>query len=138
MSATVVYLNWSNVTFGAATIARVTNVGLSLGGELLGFAGDNNRYETVIANTINRPSVSITSADVSTLMNFGPGTSGTITATQLDALGATNGAVNWTIVNAVHGNTDDSGPWGNWATATANFRCYSSDGSTNPFSFTRS
>ena len=40
--------------------------------------------------------------------------------------------------NAVHQNTDDAGQWGHFATATATFRAYASDGATNPLSFTRS
>ena len=92
----------------------------------------------MIANNINRPRCSITSGDAATLMGIAPGTSGTITATQNDALGAVGGAINWTMTNAVHANTDDSGHWGHFATATATFRAYASDGATNPLSFTRS
>jgi hypothetical protein len=138
MSASAVQLNWSSVEFASTPITRVTQIAMSLGGELIGFAGDNNRYETIIANNINRPSVQITGGDVATLMDIGPGTAGTITGTQLDALGATGGSIVWTISNAVHGNSDNSGPWGNFATATASFRCYSADGATSPFAFTRS
>ena len=66
------------------------------------------------------------------------GTSGTITATQNDALGGAAGAINWTLSNSVHQSTDDTGQWGHFATATATFRAYAADGATNPLSFTRS
>lgn len=138
MAATAVQLNWENVTFGSTSITRVTSINFTLGGELLAFAGDNDRYSVVVANNMNRPGCTITSADVATLMSLGPGTSGTISATQLDAEGATGGAINWTLINAVHGNTDDSGPFSQWASATASFMAYSADGQTSPFSFTRS
>jgi hypothetical protein len=109
----------------------------SQGGELIEFSGDNNRYPVVIANNVSRPRCSITSGDVATLMGINPGASGTITATQLDALQATGGAVNWTLTSAVHENSDDTGQWGQFASATATFRAYASDGATNPLSFTR-
>ncbi len=124
--------------FASTNLTRVTSVAFSQGGELIEFSGDNNRYPVVIANNINRPRCSITSGDVATLMSIAPGTSGTITATQNDAMGAVGGAVNWTMTNAVHANTDDNGHWGRFATATATFRAYASDGATNPLSFTRS
>ena len=87
MSATALQLNWTNVQFASTSLVRVTSVTFSQGGELIEFAGDNNRYPVVIANNFNRPRCSITSGDVATLMSIAPGTSGTITATQNDALG---------------------------------------------------
>ena len=137
MAATALQLNWTNVAFASTNITRVTSVMFSQGGELIEFSGDNNRYPVVIANNINRPRCSITSGDVATLMNITPGTSGTITATQADAMAATGGAINWTLTTAVHENTDDSGQWGQFASGTATFRAYASDGATNPLSFTR-
>ena len=138
MSATALQLNWTGVQFASTNLTRVTSVTFSQGGELIDFAGDNNRYPVVIANSISRPRCSITSGDAATLMNITPGTSGTIAATQNDALGAAGGAINWTMSNAVLQNTDDTGEWGQFATATATFRAYAADGATNPLSFTRS
>jgi hypothetical protein len=139
MSATALQLNWTNVQFASTNITRVTSVMFSQGGELIEFSGDNNRYPVVIANSINRPRCSITSGDVYTLTNpavLAPGMSGTIIASQLDALGASGGTVDWQLQNAVHENTDNTGQWGQFATATATFRAYSSDGVTNPLSVT--
>jgi hypothetical protein len=137
MSATNLQLNWNNVSFGSTAITRVTSVMFSQGGELIEFAGDNNRYPVVIANNMNQPRCSVSSGDVGTLMGIAPGTSGTLVATQIDALAATGGAINWTLVNAVHETTDDRGPFSQFASGTATFRAYSSDGATNPPSFTR-
>jgi hypothetical protein len=137
MSATNLQLNWTGVQFASTNLTRVTSVTFSQGGQLIEFAGDNNRYPVVIANNINRPRASITSGDVATLMGIAPGTSGQIQATQVDALAATGGNVLWVLANAVHENTDDTGQFGQFANATATFRAYSSDGSTNPLSFTR-
>lgn len=137
MSATALQLNWTSVEFASTSISRVTSVMFSQGGELLEFRGDNDRYPVVIANNLNRPRCSITSGDVATLMAIAPGTTGTIAATQADALGAVGGSIVWTLANAVHENTDEAGQWGHFATATATFRAYSSDGTTNPLSFAR-
>jgi hypothetical protein len=134
MAATALQLNWTNVQFASTSLTRVTSVTFSQGGELIEFAGDNNRFPVVIANNICRPRCSITSGDVATLMSVTPGTSGTILATQPDALNATGGAINWQMTNAVHQNTDDTGRWGHFATATATFRAYSTDGVTPPLS----
>ncbi len=137
MSATALQLNWTAVEFATTALTRVTAVTFSQGGELIEFAGDNNRYPVVMANNINRPRCSITSGDVATLFGIAPGTSGSITATQADALGAVGGSIVWTMTNAVHADTEESGNWGRFATATATFRAYASDGATNPLSFTR-
>jgi hypothetical protein len=138
MSATALQLNWNSVEFASTPLTRVTSITFDQGGELIEFAGDNDRYPVVIANPMNRPRCSITSADVATLMGITPGTSGTIAATQVDALQATGGSVVLTLANAVHESTRDTGQFGQFATATASFRAYSSDGVTNPLSFTRS
>jgi hypothetical protein len=138
MSATALQLNWTNVQFATTYITRVTSVMFGQGGELIEFSGDNARYPQVIANSVSRPKCSITSGDAATLLGINVGASGTITATQLDALAATGGAINFSLTNAVHENTDDIGQWGQFASATATFRAYASDGATNPLSFTRS
>lgn len=138
MPATNLQLNWSSVQFASTNLTHVTSVTFDQGGELIEFSGDNNRYPVVVANNVNRPKCSITSSDVGTLMGIATGTCGLITATQVDALQATGGGINWSLANAVHETTQDAGQWGQFATATAKFRAYSSDGTTNPLSFTRS
>jgi hypothetical protein len=138
MAATGLQLNWTSVSFASTNLTHITSVMFSQGGEIIEFAGDNNRYPIIMANNMNRPQASITSGDVASLMNIAPGTSGSLTATQVDALAATGGAINWTLSNAVHENTEDTGQFSQFAQAKATFRAYSSDGSTNPLSFTRS
>lgn len=138
MAATGLNLNWSAVSFAGSTLTRVTSVMFGQGGELIEFSGDNSRYPQVIANSMNRPRCSITSGDVAALMAIAPGASGTISATQADALAAAGGAIVWTMVTAVHENSDDTGAFSQFASATATFRAYAADGITNPLSFTRS
>jgi hypothetical protein len=142
MSATALQLNWTNVAFtptsgSAVTITRVTSCSFNQGTELIDFSGDNDRYPVVIANSVNRPSCDITSGDVATLFGIGGGTGGSVAATQLDALGATGGSIDWAMINCVSGGAQQSGQWGQFATATLHVRCYSTDGTTNPLSFTR-
>ena len=137
MAATALQLNWTNVSHNAVALTRVTSVMFDQGGELIEFSGDDNRYPVVLARNISRPKASITGGDVAGLMNILAGQSGTLLATQKDALGQSGGDVLWTLANAVHESSQDSGQWGQFATATASFRAYSADGSTNPLSFGR-
>lgn len=130
-------MNWTGVAFGSTSLSRVTSVVFSQGGELVEFAGDNNRYPVVIANNMNRPRCTISSGDVASLMGIVPGSSGQIQATQIDALAAVGGNVLWVMANAVHESTTDTGHFGHLATGSATFRAYSADGITNPLSFTR-
>lgn len=138
MSATNLQLNTYNVQFNSTNIKKVTSFSPNPGGELIKFSGDNDRYPTVIANAMNNPTVSVTTGDIGTMQGFAPGTVSTITATMGDALAASGGAINWTISNAVFRNHTPSQPHGNFGSTTAEFDCYSSDGSTSPFSISRS
>lgn len=137
MAATNLQLNWSGVTFATTPITEVTSVAFDQGGELIGFSGDNARYDVVIVNNVSHPTCSITSGDVANLMGIAPGTTGAIAAIQIDAKAATGGNVVWALANAVHESSQDTGQWGQFGSATASFKAYSSDGSTNPLSFTR-
>jgi hypothetical protein len=136
MSATGIQLNWTNVQFASTNLTRVTALTVDQGGEAIAFNGDNDRYDSVIARNVSRPSVQITSGDVATMMALGG--QGTIVAEQLDGLGAVGGNINWTISNAIHITSNDSGSWGQFATSTSTFRCYSADGQTNPVNIGRS
>jgi hypothetical protein len=136
MAATGLQLNWTNVQFATTNITRVTAITFDQGGEVIAFNGDNDKYDSVVARNVSRPSCHITSGDVATIMGLSG--SGTITATQSDALGATSGGVTWTLSNAVHVTSNDRGSWGQFATSTASFRSYASDGQTNPMSLARS
>jgi len=134
MAAAKLQLNWTGVTFASTSIAHVSSVMFGQGGELINFAGDNARYPQIIANNVSRPRCSITSGDIYTIMNFTTGQSGTISAVQKDAASGINGDITWTLSGAVHENSQQTGQWGQFASATATFQAYASDGSTNPLS----
>jgi hypothetical protein len=137
MSATKAQINWTAVAFGTVAITRVTNASVGQGGSLIKFKGDTDLYPTIIANVDSEPHMSITTADVGNLMNFGPGTAGTLTATLNDAKMAAGGSVVFTMVNAVFENADTQAQHAQFGSVTGTWQAFSSDGSTNPLSFTR-
>jgi hypothetical protein len=138
MAATKANINWTGVAFNSTAITRVTNASIGQGGQLIKFKGDTDIYPTIIANVDNEPHASITTADVGTMMGFIPGTSATLSATLNDAKNASGGAVVFTLANAVFENADTQAQHAQFGSVTGTWQCYSSDGSTNPLSFTRS
>lgn len=58
-------------------------------------------------------------------------------ATLNDAKGLTGGAVVFALANAVFENAEASGHHAQFATVAGTWQAYSSDGVTNPLSFTR-
>ncbi len=137
MSATRAQINWASVTFGSTAITRITTGGFGQGGKLLRFKGDTDMYSTIIANVTNEPNATFTTADVGTVMGIIPGTTNTLTATLNDAKGATGGSVVFTMVNAVFENADTSAQHAQFGTVTGTWQAFSTDGETNPLSFTR-
>lgn len=116
------------------------------GANLLTYAGDNARYPQVIANNMNNPRLSVSSADIGTLWlsypgPFTPGTQGIITANHLDALAAANGGVLFQFGGnnafAVVEGPDDSGPFSQWGTGNLSFMACAPDGQTNPLTVSR-
>lgn len=138
MSATGVNLNWSPVAFNSITLNKITQGTFNQGGKLTPFSGDNDFYPTVMANTMNDPSASFTSANVGIFMGIAPGTTSTLTATLNDARAQTGGGVNFVLINAMFQDANTSASHAQYATVTGNWLAYSSDGQTSPLSFTRS
>jgi hypothetical protein len=143
MAITKAQINWTAVAFtptgGSATsITRVTTGSFGQGGRLIKFKGDTDLYPTVIAAPTIEPHASFTTADVGTMMGFAPGTTGALAATLNDAKAAVGGAVVFALANAVFENASATGHHGEFATVTGTWHAFSSDGVTNPLSFTRS
>lgn len=137
MAATKLQSNWTAVSHGTTPITRVSQVTFSQGGSLATFAADGDRFPTVVVNLMNKPRASVTSADTATLMGIAPGTTGTFSATHKDAKGASGGDILYVLANAVAENVDTSGNHGQFGSATMSLLAFSSDGATNPLSFTR-
>lgn len=139
MAATKLQANWTGVTWNANAITRVTQASFSHGGQLQSFSADTDHYPTVIANLMNKPTATITTADIGTIMAtaFGSGVAGTLSATHADALGATGGAIVYTLANACVGARSGSGSHNAWGSGSITFEAFSSDGTTNPLSIAR-
>lgn len=137
MAATKLQRNWTAVQFGNTTITMVTACSFDSGGKLIKFYGDADIFPVVIVAQDCEPTASVDSGDTATIMGFAPGTSGTFTATHNDAKLAVGGAIVYTLINAVVRNPNTSGPRGQFGTATLPLDAFSSDGTTNPLSFTR-
>ncbi len=130
-------INWTGVTWNSTAITRVTNASIGQGGQLIKFKADTDLYPTIIANVNNEPHFSVTTADVGTLMGFVPGTSSTLQATLNDAKGASGGAVAFVMANAVFENADTQAAHAAFGSVSGTWQAYSTDGQTNPLSFTR-
>jgi hypothetical protein len=137
MAATKRNINWSSCVFASSAITGVTNATVGQGGNLLKFKADVDIFPTLVVMVDQEPHVSITSADVGLMMGFTPGQVGTLTLTHNDAKSASLGAVVFVMINAVFENADDSGAHAQVGSATGTWQGYSSDGATNPLSFTR-
>jgi hypothetical protein len=137
MAATKLQANWSAVSLGTNTITRVTQVTFSQGGSVTSYAGDTDHYPTVIVNLMNKPRVTVSSSDTGTLMGIASGTTATFSATHKDAKGALGGDILYVMANSVVENVETSGTHGQFGTSTMSLLAYSSDGVTNPLSFTR-
>jgi hypothetical protein len=137
MAATKLQANWSAVSHGTTSITRVSQVSFSQGGALATFAADGDHYPTVVVSLMNKPRASITSADTAALMGVAPGTTATLSATHKDAKGATGGDILYVMANAVVENVETAGAHSQFGTASMTLLAYSSDGTTNPLSFTR-
>jgi hypothetical protein len=135
--ATKAQINWAAVQFGSTAITRITTGGFGQGGKLLRFKGDVDTYSTIIANVNNEPNATFTTADVGTMMGIAPGTTNTLTATLKDAKAASGGDVIFSMINAVFENADTQGQHATFGTVTGTWQAFSTDGVTNPLSFTR-
>jgi hypothetical protein len=138
MSATALQMNWTAVTFNSITLTKITSGTFNQGGQLLPFSGDMDIFPTCVVNNMNNPGASFTTGNVAQLQGIAAGTTSTLSATLNDAKLATGGAIVYTLINAVYQNADASDSHAQYASATANWLAYSSDGQTNPLSFTRS
>lgn len=142
MAATKAQINWTAVSFtptsaSAIPITRVAAGMFGQGGHLIKFKGDTDQYPTIIACPDQEPHASFTTADIGTMMGIAPGTTGALAATLNDAKAQSGGSVVFALANAVFENADSSAQHAQFATVTGTWQGFSSDGSTDPLSFTR-
>lgn len=137
MAATKLNINWTGVAHGSTSITRVSTVSFSQGGTLIEYAGDTDKFSTVIVAGVGKPTASITTSDPAVVMGIASGTTATVTATHKDAKLASGGDILYSLANAVAQNATTNGAFNQPGTGTITFMAFSSDGSTNPLSFTR-
>jgi hypothetical protein len=137
MAATDLQMGWTNVMLATAPITRVDSIEINVGGQLIAYAGDNDRYNVVVVNNMNDPSVTINCSSPASLMGITPGSEGTFTATHKDAMLATAGDIIYTVINCVAPGASTSGAHAQFGTATIQLKPYAADGATNPISYTR-
>jgi hypothetical protein len=137
MAATKIQANWTAVSFASTPISRVSQVSFTQGGSLAAYSADGDHFPTVVVNLMNKPRASVTSADAAALMSIAPGATGTFSATHKDARGEVGGDILYVLANAVAENAETSGAHGQFGSAKLNLMAFSTDGTTNPLSFTR-
>ena len=137
MAATGLQANWDLVKFNNVQIKRVTQVQVSQGGSVDTFFGDFDHFPTVAVAFKSTPRVTLVSGDIAALNGFTVGQQATFTAKHLDAQAASGGAIVWTLANATIENVDGSGSHGTFGSGNMSMIGVSSDGTTNPLSFTR-
>jgi uncharacterized protein RhaS with RHS repeats len=135
-------MNWSAVGFtpsgGSLTaIVKVQEVQVDPGGSLIDYQGDGDRFPTTVVNAMNNPKATVRTGDIATILGFVPGTVGIFTGTHNDAKGASGGAIVYVMINSVVENSSNGGAHAQYGEGTLSMRAFSSDGVTNPLSFTR-
>src|ERR1700730_12544482 len=141
---TTLYLNWTHVQFtpqgsAALVLNRVSNIQIDPGGQILKYSGDANRYKVACFNAMNEPKVTISTENLGVLSSLNPGAVGVVQAVLTDPKngdGIGSGAIKYLLNNAVLENTPQGGQHMQFATGTATFQCFSSDGATSPISAT--
>jgi hypothetical protein len=141
---TTLYMNWTQVQFtptggSALVINRVSNVEINPGGQLHAYSGDANRYKVAVFNYMNEPHLTVHSENIGVLTSLSPGAVGAVQAVLNDPKNgdsAGSGAIKYVLANAVLENNPTGGRHMQYATGSASFRAFSSDGTTSPLSAT--
>lgn len=133
-TATGLQFNFSSVAHGTITINHVTDVTFTQAIQLQSFFGDTGVYAQVVAAHSGKVTIQVISGNVGTLMGITPGTIATFTATHKDAQKASGGDLSYTVVNAVAGQCNATGTYGQFGKATMTLEAFSADGITNPIS----
>lgn len=137
MAASGRQMNWDAVAHASVSITGVTNVRFSQGGKLATVSADTDHFPTMSVNAMSNPVASVDVLNPAVVMGIASGTSGSFTATHKDAKGAAAGDIVYVLNPAVAENSDTAGGHAAFGTGSINFVGISTDGETNPLSFTR-
>jgi len=137
-------MNWTSTGFtptggSLQAVSRVSGIDIDPGGQLLEYSGDGNRFPVAIFNHMNKPSFTINSENIGVLSSLAPGAVGVVSSILNDpknGAGAGSGAILFALANAVLENPKMGGKHMAYATGSATFKGYSSDGVTSPLTAT--
>jgi hypothetical protein len=137
------HVNWGPVTFTPAggtlsTLSGVQDVRIQTQGNLIKHSGDGDRFPTVVTNDYNDPMITVDYRDLTHLHGLTPGQRGVLVCTHRDptnGVAAGGGAYAATLSPAVVQDTPSGGRHRDWGQGQAIFSCESTDGVTNPLSF---
>lgn len=141
MASTKRSMNTTAVSMASQAITGVTNFAYDAGGSLIKFSGDGDRYPTTVVNDFSDPSFSLTTADMAAARACTPGLRGVFTATINDAKnGISAGGGGYTVSTSSTGGVvmtnSATQAHRQFGSATISIAVESSDGITNPVSFT--
>ena len=127
---------WTPSGGSRTALTKITQSAIDKGASDVSFSGDGDKFPTFRCNVMNDPSVTLQGGRVTRYMNLISGAFGTLDFTWGDAKnGSGAGSVLWTLVNAMIGNAGASQPHANFASGSLEIKSYSSDGVTNPLSY---
>jgi hypothetical protein len=141
------HANWQGTSFtpvvngtaGSATpITGVMRIAINLRGELIQHKGDADYYPTVNAGVGANPQAMVVYRDLKVAHGLNPGNRGTLTSTHNDAKnagGVGGGSYSFTMTYVVE-STETEGQHAQFGEATTTFVGESTDGVTNPITYT--
>lgn len=144
MPTTRRHMNWTGTSFtpsgGTLTsITGVTDVEIDHRGSVITHSGDGDKFSTTKVNDFSDPMVTITCRDLTTLNGFAVGARGAVASTHNDArygTTAAGGGYSIALANAIVANKTQGGQHRQFGEGRLMFEAESTDGTTNPLTFT--
>ena len=144
VTRTGLYVNTVTVGFtplggSLSPVARITKSSFDGGIQNISFKGDGDLFDTYQGNVSQVPSITLEGGDVGSLLNSSAGVIGTLSGIWPDARngkGSGSYALSWSLANCQLSDKSSQSPHANLASGSNSFTAFSSDGTTNPFTFT--
>ncbi len=130
-------VGWTPQSSSRSVINHITQSAVDRAIRNIAFSGDGDVFPSFRTNVAGDPSVSFQGGNVGRFLAIAQGQKGTVDWTIGDAAnGAHVGAIKYTLINALLGSNSSSQANQQFGGATATFESFSSDGVTNPLSYT--
>lgn len=138
------HMNWTTVTYITSTPTTFTSTGVQSieiepGGQVITSSGDADKYPTTIVLNFSEPQITVKLLDLNLLHSLTPGLRGTFSAVHNDAkngVTASSGGYTLALANAIIVNNPSSGAHKEFGSGDFVMKAESTDGSTNPLSYT--